>query len=146
MGNELRVGLRTGQHLFDTDLEKTGSLGWAVGLRPCKGNVELELSHISYDDNSPVGMGSPVQLTTQLYINSGQGLSPYLGFGVHGAYNDGKEAAHLSDDEILLGFHGGLGLRYKMGALSVNVEGKYLSYFETEKPQMQGLAGINLHF
>lgn len=129
---------------MNSELSNTG-MGWAVGFQPCDDIFELELSHVSYGKDFAIGVDSPVQLTAQLY-GSTHGLAPFVSFGVHGATNDLVKEIGFMDDEILLGMHGGLGLRYKVGPLSVTVEGRYGSYVDEDFTQLQGLAGVNVHF
>jgi len=120
-------------------------MGWAVGFQPCDGIFEIELSHVSFGDDFSVGVDSPVNLTAQLY-GSDSGLAPFVSFGIHGAYNDVVKELGFMDEEILIGMHGGLGVRYKAGPISVSLEGRYGSYVDEEFSQLQGIAGVNLHF
>ena len=141
-----RVGLRGSQHALDMSSDAVNSgMGWAVGFQPCDDIFEMELSHVSFGDGFAIGVDSPVQLTAQFY-GSTSGLAPFLSVGVHGAQNDLVKEIGFMDDEILIGMHGGLGLRYKAGPLSLTLEGRYGSYVDQEFSQLQGLAGVNLHF
>ncbi|MAA78724.1 MAG: hypothetical protein CL916_05650 [Deltaproteobacteria bacterium] len=141
-----RVGLRGGQHALEmnSDAMNTG-LGWAVGFQPCDDIFEIELSHVSFGDDFSIGVDSPAQLTAQIY-GSNVGLAPFVSFGVHGAQNDLVKEIGFMDDEILIGMHGGLGVRYKAGPISLTLEGRYGSYIDEEFSQLQGLAGANVHF
>ena len=141
-----RAGLRGSQHALEMNSDvKNSGMGWAVGFQPCDGIFELEMSHVSFGDGFAIGVDSPVQLTAQLY-GSNSGLAPFVSFGVHGAQNDLVKELGFMDDEVLIGTHGGLGLRYKAGPLSVTLEGRYGSYIDQEFSQLQGLAGVNVHF
>lgn len=120
-------------------------MGWAIGFQPCDTIFEMELSHVSFGDGVAIGVDAPVQLTAQLY-GSTSGLAPFVSFGIHGAHNDLVREMGLMNDAVLIGTHGGLGLRYKAGPLSVTLEGRYGSYIDQEFSQLQGLAGVNVHF
>lgn len=121
------------------------AMGWAVGFQPCAGIFELELSHISYGETYSVGVDSPVNLTAQVF-GSSSGLAPFVSFGVQAAENDLVKEIGFMDDEILIGMHGGLGIRYKAGPLSISLEGRYGSYTNEDFTQLQGIAGVNLYF
>ena len=141
-----RVGIRGGQHALEMNDESVNTgTGWAVGFQPCDDIFEMELSHVSFGDGFAIGVDSPVQLTAQLY-GSTSGLAPFVSFGLHGAKNDLVKEIGFMDDEVLIGMHGGLGLRYKVGPLSVTMEGRYGSYLDQDFSQIQGIAGLNLHF
>jgi hypothetical protein len=140
------VGVRGAQNGFETHAGGSqDGVGWALGFQPCDGIVEFELSHVSFQNEYSMGVDSPVQLTAQLY-GAAEGLAPFVGLGVHLAQNDLIVNRDSMSEDFLFGVHGGLGLRYKVGSLSVNLEGRYLSYEEEEISQLQGLAGLNLHF
>ena len=141
-----RIGLRGSQHALDMNADaKNSGMGWAVGFQPCDDIFEMELSHVSFGDDFAIGVDSPLQLTAQFH-GSTSGLAPFLSLGVHGAQNDLVKEIGFMDDEVLIGMHGGLGLRYKAGPLSVTLEGRYGSYIDQEFSQIQGLAGVNVHF
>ena len=129
---------------MNADAENFG-MGWAVGFQPCDDIFEMELSHTSFGDDFAIGVDSPLQLTAQFH-GSTSGLAPFLSLGVHGAQNDLVKEIGFMDDEVLIGMHGGLGLRYKAGPLSVTLEGRYGSYIDQDFSQIQGLAGVNVHF
>ena len=74
LGTETRVGVRAGQHLFASNLESTDGLGWAVGVNPCNSILELEVSHIAYEQQDPFGLASPLQVSAQLYLQPGDGF------------------------------------------------------------------------
>jgi hypothetical protein len=140
------VGIRGIQNGFQTHAggDQDG-IGWALGFQPCDGIFELELSHVSFYNNYSMGVDSPVQLTAQIY-GASEGLAPFVGLGVHVAQNDLIANRDVVPEELLYGVHGGLGLRYKAGALSVNLEGRYLTYEDQDLSQLQGIAGLNIHF
>ena len=140
------MGVRGAQNAFETQAGGSqDGVGWALGFQPCDRIFEIELSHISFKNDYSMGVDSPVQLTAQLY-GSSEGLAPYVGLGVHVAQNDLIANRDAVSENLLFGVHGGLGLRYKIGALSVNLEGRYLSYENQDTSQIQGLAGLNIHF
>ena len=142
-----RVGLRGGLHAgsLNVGAERVGS-GFAFGYRPCNGMIGMELSHLSYGEEYNVDFDSPVQLSAQLYLSSGGLFSPFVSGGVSGAYHTASKDS-LQPPGVAFGPHFGLGLQSKLGPFAVNVEGRYLKYNNTVlQPQLQAIAGIDLHF
>ena len=98
------------------------------------------------EESSVVGLDSPIQFTAQLHAFPNRGLSPYIGAGVQIAENTLSNHRELINEDLIFGTHVGLGLRYRLGALSINVEGRYMTYEDVGLSQLQGLGGVNIHF
>ena len=143
-----KFGVRAGQNALSVqEGASQNGLGWAIGVAPCDGILELELSHISFvEEGYSWGLDSPLQLTAQIY-GSSKGLAPFASFGVHGGQDENlKGSQEFSMDDMEYGLHGGLGVRYKMGPLSVHAEGRYLTYESNDVSQLQGNVGVNIYF
>ena len=146
-GSSYRIGLRGGLHAggLNVESDRSGS-GGALGFRPCSGMLGLELSHVSYGESFNVDLDSPLQLSAQLYLSPDGFFSPFVSGGVSGAYHDASKDS-LQPSGLAFGPHFGLGLQSKLGPFAVNIEGRYLKYSSSDlKPQLQAMAGLDLHF